>query len=613
MFDPIPAQPSKPQTAWFYGLLSFLLLYSVLLYIYLTHAWPLGDFSSGFGKHADYFYQGLRGLLLHDRLALWKWHFYTQFMSQNDLWFGLAIRMAGALIVLPALILFFLSRFSFKQHSEIHVRGLQYEPDVKNSIRLALQQLVPYSAMRKQAEWFYIHPKIKIPPTLTNTGLLCMGAVGVGKTNFLLPFLQQVVASEHRSFILDVKGDFTEKLCYPNEHFILIAPWDERGWRWDIAKDITTLSQARLFAESCIPMSDEPLWATAARQIFAGLLHYLCITQRGAWDLLDFVELTRLDNEELKTVVRLGNPDAERIIAQVENRTGQSILINLSAFIGPLADLAWGWRQARESPSFSIDEWLSDDSDLPKGILLQSRRRFGEMSETLTNALVTLLTDRMVDTAFPEAENRSTDWRLYMALDEIAQSRRIEALQSLSSAGRSKGLHLIVGIQSITQLKKLYSPEFADLLYTNLLMRYIGRTPDGDSAEWIAEKLGRREIERLKNSRSWSQSEQGLSNQESWDWQPESKQVVLPFQLSAELGPDYQQGHICGLLSVSGWSHVLRLAWPKMNYPTLRPALINAPWSMGLSETPPPASGEPDVLLDAQGMFHVEAATSQHS
>lgn len=77
MLDPIPAPPSKPQTAWFYGLASFLLLYSVLLYFYLGHVWTVGGFSSGLGKHAGYFYQGFRGLLLQDRLALWKWHYYT--------------------------------------------------------------------------------------------------------------------------------------------------------------------------------------------------------------------------------------------------------------------------------------------------------------------------------------------------------------------------------------------------------------------------------------------------------------------------------------------------------------------------------------------------------
>jgi hypothetical protein len=300
-------------------------------------------------------------------------------------------------------------------------------------------------------------------------------------------------------------------------------------------------------------------------------------------------------------IVHQGNPDAARVIANLEhhNRTGQSILINLAAFIGPLSDLAWSWRSCPDAPTFSIDDWLRDGTALPKGMLLQSRRRFGALSEALTNALVTLLTDRMVDAAFPEADARPDDWRLYLVLDEIAQSRQIEALHSLSSAGRSKGLHLFVGVQSVTQLKKLYGPEFADLLYTNLLARYVGRTPDGDGAEWLAAKFGVREVERLADSLSQSASDRGPAEQRSWHWQRERRPVLLPAQLASELGPDFRRHQIRALLAVAGWSHVLRLAWPKVRYPAVRPALLDAAWvsggtAQGATAQGATARGEPE-------------------
>ena len=85
-----------------------------------------------------------------------------------------------------------------------------------------------------------------------------------------------------------------------------------------------------------------------------------------------------------------------------------AISATLATFlIGPLSDLAWSWKACPTAPSFSIDAWLQDGTTLPKGILLQSRRRFGELSDALTNALVTLLTDRMVDAAFPEADAKT--------------------------------------------------------------------------------------------------------------------------------------------------------------------------------------------------------------
>ena len=54
--------------------------------------------------------------------------------------------------------------------------------------------------------------------------------------------------------------------------------------------------------------------------------------------------------------------------------------------------------------------------------------------------------------------------------------------------------------------------------------------------------------------------------------------MLLPSQLSTDLGPDFNKGHLRALLSVAGWSHLLRLAWPKVRYPTIRPALLEADW-----------------------------------
>ena len=295
MMTSIPAQPSRPQTDWMRWLGSFALLYGALLYLYLHHVWPLGGFADGIGRHAGYGWQWARAAFGHDPISARVWAAYVEFMTRRELWFPLVWRAFGAFALLPLAVGWFLSLFSFKHHLEKHVRGLQYEPDCDRSVALAARLL--RAGGRKTGrgrEGLRIHPRIAVPPELTNTGVLVIGATGSGKTNFLLPILQQIVAGPHRSLILDVKGDFTATLRYPEDRFILVAPWDRRGWRWDIAKDVTGLSQARLFAESCIPASDEPIWSTGARQIFAGLMNYLCLTRPGQWDLFVGLSLSLL-------------------------------------------------------------------------------------------------------------------------------------------------------------------------------------------------------------------------------------------------------------------------------------------------------------------------------
>ena len=81
-------------------------------------------------------------------------------------------------------------------------------------------------------------------------------------------------------------------LVYPDERFAGGAV-DRRGLALDIARDVTISRKARLFAESRIPPSDRTDLVHRARQIFAGIMNYLCLTRPGAWDLMDFIELTR--------------------------------------------------------------------------------------------------------------------------------------------------------------------------------------------------------------------------------------------------------------------------------------------------------------------------------
>lgn len=55
--------------------------------------------------------------------------------------------------------------------------------------------------------------------------------------------------------------------------------------------------------------------------------------------------------------------------------------------------------------------------------------------------------------------------------------------------------------------------------------------------------------------------------------------------------PLFRRHRIRALLSVAGWSHVLRLAWPKVGYPAVRPALLEAAWASGGVAAPDATAG----------------------
>ena len=83
------------------------------------------------------------GAVLHDPISAQVWTRYLAFLTQHELGLPLLWRVGGAFVALPLAVAGLLSRFSFKQQIETHVRGLRYEPDLNNSVALAARPCGP--------------------------------------------------------------------------------------------------------------------------------------------------------------------------------------------------------------------------------------------------------------------------------------------------------------------------------------------------------------------------------------------------------------------------------------------------------------------------------------
>jgi len=574
-----PVTPKRP--VWI-ALLGGLLSGVAVTGFMLTWLWPLGQFGS-WNTHWPYLHDGLLHLLSVSRGADWA-RYQTHLARQGALNELYARLMLLTVIALSTGLLVYGKMRKPGIGEDAHIRGLQYIADTQLAAKWASRQ-AKAEQRQDNSTGVSVHPAVALTAGRENLGILAVGAQGSGKTQFLLPILQQVCTAiqdaeedkSYRAVIFDFKGEYTEVLPVDDDHFALIAPWDQRSAHWDIASDVSTRGDARLIAEQLISDSKDPMWSNASRQVLTGLISALAITKPGRWDFPDLADLVSGGGRALLEALAIGNREAVPLISNPdENKTAQSILANLSAFMAPISDLAEAWRAqpgAQTVIPFSIQRWLADDWDGPRILILQGSSRYEPLMQAFLRSFLGVLIARMIDPSFPEARSRDTDYRLYFFLDEFIRLGKLPDIEKLITVGRSKGGRLLLGLQDIAQVRNVYGPELAAAWFSQLATQFYGRVAPGDTATWLSSVFARREVEHTVYTASKSQG--GFS--ETIGWRPLEEPVLMPGQLASDLGAS--PNGVVGLLHCTGWGHLYRLHWPITQLSKRREAAVPAEWT----------------------------------
>lgn len=98
--------------------------------------------------------------------------------------------------------------------------------------------------------------------------------------------------------------------------------------------------------------------------------------------------------------------------------------------------------------------------------------------------------------------------------------------------GRSKGIRVVIGTQDISQLRAIYGQDGTNAWASMIGTSIYGRVAGGETAEWIAKRIGDREVERPNEV--WS-SRNGQPTS-STSFSREMLPLVLPSELLSELG-----------------------------------------------------------------------------
>ena len=510
----------------------------------------------------------------HDTLLQYQW-------GQVDAWLY-ATGTLGRMNALMDLSLFFALLVSLGLGFRVgrgkplvsHLSGQQLHDD---------DTLAAHSTDSERAvsgEGIRIHPKVAISRDRETRHIMILGSIGSGKTQTIRNILQSILARfkkgpADRLIIYDNKSDVTKGLPVDDKEIILLAPWDQRTWAWDVAKDILNDVDATEICKRLIPPSDgDPFWAMAAQALLVAVFTKLQRERGTDWSWKD-INSELSDPYKLAETVQKYQPSMQSLMEDVTSKTAQSVLTTLATFTATIRLLTQAWdnvdpitgttyEEGRIIPKISLREWSLTPIVERRVIIMQGNKRYSSLEKAYIQSIISAFGAIMNSPEMTDDPNR----RIWFLLDELPQLGKLENFAQYLEVGRSKGMCIIMGLQDLAQLREIYKRETAAVWESICGTFVICRSGGVDTVEWLKKFFGERQIVRW--SRSRGKGGESLSEHVE-------KEELVKLQDVQALGPGPEG--ITALLALNNGTGVFRLIWPYVSFKDVRPAQIQAGWT----------------------------------
>ncbi len=361
--------------------------------------------------------------------------------------------------------------------------------------RVALRKTIAITGA-PQPDSLWLAPYVQLTPAAEAGNILVVGDQGSGKSAVIRGWAEQVLARGERSIIHDAKGDILA--CAPIDKILLVAPHDARGWTWDIGRDVTNAQGAREVAEKLLPSGSEleSMWSNGAKAILSGAIEALQRERKTDWGWTDLFKFVFKSPKELRTALEAAHAPSAHLIELdddgVANRTTLSLMLTLwvaaLTTIRPLAQADASNRDRR----FSVRDWLSEQSGLPRTIILQHNAEYPLLSTAIGGLLVDVVCGKLLSPSMPK---RDRPW-LHLILDELPVLGRLEQFPKLLNVGREKGAAAIVATQDWEQILKLYRQHDAATLEARFKIKVVCKLGISETRDRVVSKYaGRRTVE----------------------------------------------------------------------------------------------------------------------
>ena len=385
-----------------------------------------------------------------------------------------------------------------KRLLEIDKEGKELEPRVISGLRK-----IPVEELRARLDYRdWGNPldkrleigNVGIPRDLENKGFMLLGAPGTGKTQVICSLLERMKQREDfRAIILDRNGELLERF-YDPEKDLIFNPSDIRSLKWNHRCE-TPFVRMETLAEALIPIEgSNPFWSQSSRNLFADLCDRLASNEE-LWEAISTAPLKSSNPEvaTLEQVLRLPTLDwghrvglSSRMLAAEEMVSGiLTGLGNHTRFLASLPD------PDMDTEPFSFFQWGKNDD--PRWIFFPIFEADAQYYRSLYSCLFEMIMRGCLS-------NEGHQIKTAIVIDELAALQKLESLNRAASEGRKFSMTLMLGLQTISQLKRNYGEEDTAILTQGTATKLILNSRDAGTAEAMSKLIGEQEIEQITQS-----------------------------------------------------------------------------------------------------------------
>ena len=341
--------------------------------------------------------------------------------------------------------------------------------------------------------------------------ILVAGSTGTGKSVAINEMLEQFRKNEDTVIIVDSGGDFLAR-HYKEDCDFVFNPFDARCVNWSPTLEMDGPWDADSLSRSIVPdgVGDNKEWNSYAQTFISCILERLFKAKKLT--LKEFLYAVQVaPTSELKVFLE-GTAAASQLTSE---KTFGSIRTIASNYVNTYKYLS------SSGAEFSITEMIKAEH---AGFLYLTYR--DDQLDSL-RSLIGCILDVAARTilSLPPNSNR----RVWLVLDEFASIGKIQSIEAVATKARKMGGCLLIGIQSIAQLKERYGDNGAQTILSCLSSWLVLRCGDADTAEYMSKFIGDAEI--VRHVKGQSSSDTGDSS--SQNEQHSTQRAVMASELQS--------------------------------------------------------------------------------